>query len=80
MEDKKTIATETAENVASKESKIEAAHRAPEYDPDDYLKQYYPYDDVFHFTDKCFSCRRWLTYECGDPINSCKYESAENSN
>ena len=80
MEDKKNITTETAENIASKESKIKTAHRALEYDPDDYLKQYYLDDGVFYVTERCFSCRRWLTYECGDPINSCKYEPIENGN
>lgn len=75
MEDNKTISTEATENVASKEPEVKITRNAPTYNRDDYMKEYYLYDDMFYYDERCFSCKHRLGYNCGAPTGPCNYES-----
>ena len=74
MEDK-IINAEATETVATKDTEINPVSSAQTYDPDEYMKDYYLYDDIFFYDDKCFSCKHWLRYDCGAPNGPCDYES-----
>ena len=73
--DDKIINVEATETVATKNTEINAAPSAPTYDPDEYMEDYYLYDDMFFYDDKCFSCKHWIGYDCGAPNGPCDYES-----
>ena len=70
MEDK-IINAKATETVATKDTEINAASSAQTYDPDEYMEDYYLYDDIFFYDDKCFSCKHWLGYDCGAPTGPC---------
>lgn len=70
MEDQ-IINAKATETVATKDTEINAASSAQTYDPDEYMEDYYLYDDIFFYDDKCFSCKHWLGYDCGAPTGPC---------
>ena len=74
MEDK-IINTETTETVATKDTEIKGTPSTSTYAQDDYMEEYYLYDDMFYYDEKCFSCKHWLGYDCGCPNGPCNYES-----
>ena len=73
--DNKIINAEATETVATKDTEINPVSSAQTYDPDEYMEDYYLYDDMFFYDDKCFSCKHWLGYDCGAPNGPCVYES-----
>ena len=73
--DDKIINAEATETVATKDTEINPVSSAQTYDPDEYMEDYYLYDDMFFYDDKCFSCKHWLGYDCGAPNGPCDYES-----
>ena len=73
--DNKIINAEATETVATKDTEINPVSSAQTYDPDEYMEDYYLYDDMFFYDDKCFSCKHWLGYDCGAPNGPCDYES-----
>ena len=73
--DDKIINAEATETVATKDTEINPVSSAQTYDPDEYMEDYYLYDDMFFYDDKCFSCKHWLGYDCGAPNGPCYYES-----
>ena len=73
--DDKIINAEDTETVATKDTEINPVSSAQTYDPDEHIEDYYLYDDMFYYDDKCFSCKHWLGYDCGAPNGPCDYES-----
>lgn len=72
MKENKNINTEAAENVECKKTEAPSALNEINYDPDEYLDEYY--DSMFFYDEKCLSCRHWLVYNCGAMDGPCKYE------
>ena len=75
MEENKVIKEDATKSAAHQDTEIKATPSAPTYDPDEYMEDYYLYDDMFFYDDKCFSCKHWLEYDCGAPNGPCDYES-----
>ena len=73
--DDKIINAEATETVATKDTEINPVSSAQTYDPDEYMEDFYLYDNMFFYDDKCFSCKHWLGYDCGAPNGPCDYES-----
>lgn len=73
--DDKIINAEATETVATKDTEINPVSSAQTYDPDEYMEDFYLYDNMFFYDDKCFSCKHWLGYDCGALNGPCDYES-----
>ena len=75
MEENMVINEAAADTTAPYDTEIKAPTHTPTYDPDDYMEEYYLYDRMFYYDEKCFSCKHWLRYDCGAPNGPCNYES-----
>ena len=73
MEDK-TTATETTKNEVYSPREVKYAPSVSAYNPDDYIEEEFMYDDIWYYSDKCFSCKHWLGNDCGASTEACSYE------
>ncbi len=74
MEDKINT-TETKERTVSKTAEVKSTPSIPPYNPDDYIEEEFMYDDMWYYSEECFSCKHWLGNDCGAPTGPCSYES-----
>lgn len=73
MEDK-TNTTETIKSTVSNPPEVKSTPSIPTYNPDDYIEQEFVNDELWYYSEKCFSCNHWLGNDCGAPTGPCSYE------
>jgi len=75
MKDNKTINNKGIERDCYEKTEAKATKKAPLYDPDDYIHEYFIYDDIFFYNKNCSSCDHWRGYTCNAPEGVCIYQS-----